>query len=119
MGDVSTPCCGYDTAKDMRLSWWERLRRFWRGDPSSRSVICWNPYNGVVQCHACGQMYLPIDDRVLLELLFVATDEQLAEAYDRAGESMPEAADRTKKAILDAVKLVEDAAEAVDPPEDA
>jgi hypothetical protein len=34
---VALPCCGYTDA----------------------SAIKWNPFNGVVQCHNCGQTYTP------------------------------------------------------------
>ncbi len=33
--DLALPCCGYTDA----------------------SAIKWNPFNGVVQCHNCGQTY--------------------------------------------------------------
>lgn len=38
--DSVTPCCNY-TIRDE--------------DP----VVKWNPYNGVVQCHSCGEIYIP------------------------------------------------------------
>lgn len=42
-----TPCCGY---------------RFNPDDPPARAVVMWNPYNGCVQCHHCGQIYVPGDE---------------------------------------------------------
>ena len=35
--DLALPCCGYTDA----------------------SAVKWNPFNGVVQCHNCGQTYTP------------------------------------------------------------
>lgn len=31
------------------------------GDPT-RIVVSWNPYNGVIQCHACGSIYVDSKD---------------------------------------------------------
>ncbi len=36
-----TQCCGYVQSE-------------------TDSIIRWNPYNGVVQCHNCGTMYVPV-----------------------------------------------------------
>ena len=99
--DYKTPCCDYDTSRDEH----------------TKSVIMWNPYNRVVQCHNCGQIYISITDDVVAELVLLATDEQMAEAYKNAGQDMNKAAEHTRKVLLEAVKQFEaqnlpDAAEA-------
>lgn len=44
--DARTPCCRAAITKM----------------PSGLYVVAWNPYNGVVQCHACGNIYIPEED---------------------------------------------------------
>lgn len=43
---VALPCCGYTDA----------------------SAVKWNPYNQVVQCHNCGQVYTTTPQRTWVEL---------------------------------------------------
>jgi hypothetical protein len=52
---VELPCCGYTDA----------------------SAVKWNPFNGVVQCHNCGQTYTP-PQRTWVGL----TDEEAQWLYD-------------------------------------
>lgn len=57
---VALPCCGYTDAR----------------------AVKWNPFNGVVQCHNCGQTYTTPPQRTWVGL----TDEQTTEVID----SMPQ-----------------------------
>ncbi len=90
--DFKTPCCGYDTSRDER----------------TKSVIMWNPYNRVVSCHNCGTTYIALDDDVISELILLATDDQMREAHRRAGKDISEAAEKTRKILLDAVEQFKD-----------
>ena len=53
---VELPCCGYTDA----------------------SAVKWNPFNGVVQCHNCGQCYTTPPQRTWVGL----TGEDVVKAYD-------------------------------------
>jgi hypothetical protein len=54
---VALPCCGYRDA----------------------SAVKWNPLNGVVQCHNCGQTYAHPPQRTWVGL----TDEEQSFIYDQ------------------------------------
>ena len=54
---VDLPCCGYTDA----------------------SAVKWNPLNGVVQCHNCGQTYAPLQ-RTWVGL----TDEEIEEGINQS-----------------------------------
>jgi hypothetical protein len=57
---VELPCCGYTDA----------------------SAVKWNPFNGVVQCHNCGQTYTPPQRKPL-------TDYQIQRIWDVASGALP------------------------------
>ncbi len=110
--DFKTPCCGFDTSIPRPPPHGEVLTQLPYPPTEvdhlhSKSVICWNPYNKLVQCHKCGTVYTPADD-VMLELIMLATDEQMAEAYRRAGKDMPQVVAKTRQVLLDAVKASEE-----------
>lgn len=44
-----TPCCGRTMTVDIGEA----------GLPQKAHTVAWNPFNGVVQCHACGEIYVP------------------------------------------------------------
>ena len=52
---VELPCCGYTDA----------------------SAVKWNPFNGVVQCHNCGQCYTTPPQRTWVDL----SDEDIEECF--------------------------------------
>ena len=59
--DEVTPCCGKRITPPDGYN---------RGNP----CICWNPFNYVVQCHHCGQIYVPGDEDAI-ELWPKASEE--------------------------------------------
>jgi hypothetical protein len=70
---VALPCCGYTDA----------------------SAVKWNPFNGVVQCHNCGQTYTTTQQRTWVGL----TDEQIEKLAYKNGWPHPESRLELARAI--------------------
>ncbi len=114
--DFKTPCCGFDTSKPRTPPRGEVLKQL-RYPPTeadylhAKSIICWNPGNRLVQCHNCGTIFIGLEDEVMLELITLVTDEQMAEAYRRAGKDLSAAAASTRQVLIDALEQFKGAQE--------
>lgn len=60
---VALPCCGYEDA----------------------SAVKWNPYNQVVQCHNCGQVYTTPQAQPAREWVGLTDEELIAAIYALEG----------------------------------
>ena len=62
---LSVPCCGYVFQKN-------------------DYPVFWNPYNEVVQCHNCGEVYVPMTELVKAQESLARSGVQLAGQVQRA-----------------------------------
>jgi uncharacterized Zn finger protein len=95
---MKTPCCGYEI-------------------DNARPPVMWNEFNGVVQCHNCGHVYVPRKDNNLEELaiqIFLSrtSNPKLLSAVKTKttltdAERHQRALDRAARALIDARALLE------------
>lgn len=77
---TTTLCCNYEA------------------DPSLPYPVFWNPYNGVVQCHACGHQYEPV------KIPSIANEPDIGEWLGPVAVAGIEAAERLRDAIQKSIE---------------
>lgn len=73
-----TPCCG-------------RTMEVYRGGGVVNAAVVWNSFNGVVECYACGEIYVP----ATAALTMLSDDEAPYRLWREAGGGMEQ--DRNKE----------------------
>ena len=83
---VALPCCGYEDA----------------------SAVKWNPYNQVVQCHNCGQVYTTPQAQPAREWVGLMDEELIAAIYELEGFAFGlDNGNMSDGAVLEYARIVE------------